>query len=114
MQAELPICPEHGRALKVAKTKWGLRHACPDRLCTVALWDRSTSTPADQETRTARRVTHMQLDTLWRRGLYHRTTLYACLAIVMKMTKAECHIGKMDQAQCARVRKFCKLIRELK
>jgi hypothetical protein len=46
-------CPLHGQ-MSSAMTQWGLRWQCSAPGCTVACWDGSTSSPADNETRKLR------------------------------------------------------------
>ena len=49
------VCPEHQIELVPKQTKrFGVRHECPVRGCSVAWWGRQSATPADARTRKAR------------------------------------------------------------
>ena len=99
-------CPIHGSHLRPAQTAWGVKYECPQAGCTVAAWSGSTSTPADQATRTARRQAHHAFDQLWRHDKSTRTAFYRLLAGFMGIEMRDCHIGYFSAAQCARVLEF--------
>lgn len=105
-------CPEHGTPLVHSRTRYGGRWGCMEPGCTVCCWDGSTSTPADQETRTLRNECHRRFDPLWRddngpfgsgkRG-HRRARAYAWLAKAMGLEGHMTHIGYFDAAQCRKV-----------
>jgi hypothetical protein len=59
--------------------------------------------PAVAEHRKAKSAAHRAFDPLWRSKEMSRTEAYAWLALVMNMTKKDCHIGKMSIQNCLRV-----------
>lgn len=83
------------------ETSYGDRWDCPDQDCTVACWDGDTSTPADAETREARKETHELFDPLWQKGEFEsREDAYEWLADRMDIPVDKCHIGMFDFDQC--------------
>lgn len=102
----LKICPDHNVSLFRRQTRYGGRWMCPVDGCTVACWDGSTSTPADQETRDARIEAHDAFDALWRDRHISRSEAYRRLAAFMNVGKHETHIGMFDKEQCEIVVEF--------
>ena len=105
------LCPQYRTKLKPRKTRYGIRWSCPVDGCTVAKWNGSTSTPADEETRKARIKAHDAFDPLWKFGRYRRTQLYKKLADFMGLGDKETHIGMFDKEQCARVIEFVEQVK---
>lgn len=100
-------CPTHGVALEVKPTRYGPRASCPEFGCTVVHWiNGSTSTPADAETRAARMAAHAAFDKLWLEGDFSRGEAYRQLAMCMRIGKHDCHIGRFNKDQCAKVLEF--------
>lgn len=100
------VCPDHkGQLNEIPHIgKW----VCPEPDCTVACWSGPTSTPADQETRTARRTAHEWLDLLWAepKRLMERHTAYARLAEFLGLPSDATHIGMFDLTHCRLVVTF--------
>lgn len=108
-------CPIHNIEMAVTKTRYGPRHDCHADGCTVVWWsDSPTSTPADAETRAARKAAHAAFDPLWQHqgGRFHRrrTGAYRWLAKVLGVPGHEAHIGMSNKEQCE---KLLAAIREL-
>lgn len=99
-------CSRHDVALHRTQTRYGGRWSCPALGCTVVAWEGQTSTPADQETRDARRAAHDAFDPLWRSGRMRRREAYARLAKFLGISKARCHIGMFGLDRCKQVLKF--------
>lgn len=101
-QAGSEVCPVHGRLLRATSTQYGLRYECPTDGCTVVCWGGSTSTPADYETRQARRRCHAAFDELWKPGgrFRSRTAAYRWLARAMNLPVSQAHIGMFNKDQC--------------
>lgn len=57
----------------------------------------------DKATRSARRTAHEAFDRLWVDGQMTRQQAYRWLASQLQLTADECHIGRFDEATCARV-----------
>ncbi len=100
-------CPKHNVRLEPKKTQFGIRRSCPIEGCTVVCWDGRTSTPADLETRNARRVAHAAFDPLWRETATTKGELYKDLAEYMGLEQKNAHIGHFNQEQCKQVMAFC-------
>lgn len=98
----LRLCPRHKAPLIAARTRYGRRWACGVLGCSVVCWEGSTSTPADQETRNARKATHALFDPLWQNGkrFASRKAAYTWLREAMGLSKTDCHIGMFDLEQC--------------
>jgi len=92
------------------KTRFGVRYSCPVKGCTIALWDGSTSTPADYQTRQARVRAHNAFDALWKSGTLTRHNAYTKLAAYLKLPKRKVHIGRFNQQQCNQAIDFSKII----
>lgn len=107
---DLQLCPEHVKSLVATKTKYGTRNSCPVAGCTVACWDGSTSTPADEETRQARMDAHNAFDRLWKSGAFSRKKAYRKLAEFMGLKAEKTHIGLFNKYQARAVIEFCKEI----
>ncbi len=102
------ICHIHKLSLISRKTKFGIRHACPEDGCSVVCWDGSTSTPADLETRQARMKAHTAFDEIWKSGRIKRTKLYKLLAKHLGKKSKDTHIGHFDKETAIKVVKFAK------
>lgn len=101
------ICPKHQKKLVACSTKWGTRYNCPTDGCTVVLWNGSTSTPADYQTRQARIQAHNSFDELWRSGVFTRREAYKKLEVFLGLSRKETHIGHFNIKQCQRTLDFC-------
>lgn len=97
------FCPNHGTKLLWENNTYGGLWRCPEEGCTVLQWNSSTSTPADQETRTARHEAHRIFDPLWKSELIERSALYKELASHMGLSVQETHIGHFSIGQCRAV-----------
>lgn len=96
------------------ETKWGVRHVCTVTGCTVAWWPGcKTSTPADAETRAARRQAHDSFDVVWKSGVMRRNAAYRGLARHLGLRTRDCHIGMFDKYTCMRVIIWSRNIRAL-
>jgi hypothetical protein len=62
---------------------------------------------ANADLRAARREAHAAFDPLWRRGAMTRSQAYAWLARGMGLDMRDCHVGRFDAKQCARVIELC-------
>lgn len=70
---------------------------------------------ANAELRAAKQEAHAAFDRLWQAKMRHhnvpqseaRPAAYRWLAEQMGMSKADCHIGKMDVQECRRVVEIC-------
>ncbi|MCJ7777782.1 MAG: DUF3268 family zinc-finger domain-containing protein [Sedimentisphaerales bacterium] len=100
-------CPKHLCELQSKKTRYGNRLFCPEPGCTVVCWDGGTSTPADEETRQARRAAHAAFDPLWEGGQTSKGTAYKQLSEYMGLPQKETHIGCFDIEKCKLVLAFC-------
>lgn len=119
----MKTCPSHNRPLVSMNTRYGLRWGCTIPGCTVACWEGSTSTPADEPTRKARMRFHAMFDPLWqrngrRKGVFRhgcgpgdaRRRAYGWLAKSMDIDGRSCHGGMFTREQCLRA---CELIEAL-
>ena len=100
-------CPKHNVKLIAKKTRYGIRFSCPVSDCTVVCWNGGTSTPADYETRQARRAAHAAFDPLWQGNGMSKGDAYKQLSEFMGLPKKETHIGHFNIAQCNRIIAFC-------
>lgn len=100
--------------LEAQETRFGLRWSCPTDCCTVVLWDGSTSTPADYETRQARIEAHSWFDSLWQSGSYTRSGAYKALARYLRIPTRQTHIGHFDLKRCQQTIKYCRAHTELR
>lgn len=73
-------------------------------------WGAIRQKPDSAELRQARRYAHTVFDGIWK-SRYQRSQAYAWLARQMKLTDKECHIARMNLAQCQEV---TRLVRELR
>ena len=65
---------------------------------------RSKGTPANRETREARKRAHAAFDAIWRGNRrVSRSKAYARLARCMSLSANECHIGMFDVERCEEV-----------
>ncbi len=102
------ICPVHKSNLVPQKTKYGVRFGCTEQGCTVVCWDGSTSTPANLETRQARKQAHDIFDLLWKKGRFARKKLYKKLADYLGTDIDHTHIGQFDKETALKVVAFAK------
>lgn len=95
-------CYIHDKPLIRSNTKYGGRWQCQENGCSVACWEGSTSTPADQSTRDARHACHQAFDPLWKRKsvFKSRGSAYRWLGEVMKLDVVNAHIGMFSLEQC--------------
>lgn len=100
------VCPKHKVRLVKQSTQYGKRWHCPANDCTVACWGGSTSTPADDATRTARHKAHLVFDPLWKKGGIERKELYRLLSEFMGIEREHAHIGMFNIEQCSQVHQF--------
>lgn len=100
-------CPKHNIRLEAKTTRFGTRLSCPAEGCTVVCWDGGTSTPADYETRQARRSAHARFDPLWQEQGMTKGQAYKQLAEYMGLEQKETHIGHFSEEQCEQVLAFC-------
>jgi len=64
--------------------------------------------PANARLRRARNAAHAAFDPLWRSGEMRRTEAYAWLSEAIGLSRSNCHVGMMDEAQCAAVVAACR------
>lgn len=67
-------------------------------------------TPADRNTRQARRQAHREFDRIWKRRKMTRWEAYLWLSEQMGLPQDKTHIGMFDADQCARVVHLCKTL----
>lgn len=75
---------------------------------------RPLGSPADHQTRKARKAAHAAFDPLWRKGPqkeFDRTDAYAWLSKKTGIPEEQCHIGMMTSKQC---RLVVEVIRQFK
>lgn len=109
MKLMVSFCTKHeGVLLEPQRTQWGLRYACPVVDCTVVLWDGSTSTPADYQTRQARIEAHTWFDALWQSGTFSRKQAYKALSTHLHLSRRKTHIGYFNIEQCQQTIEFCR------
>lgn len=96
----LLVCPVHIKKLIPVKTKYGVRHSCVVKGCTVACWDGSTSTPADDEVRGLRMKAHEVVDVLWKVGGMKRKEVYK------RKERKDVHIGFFNKKELLKVIEF--------
>lgn len=102
-------CPDCGEPMKMRTSKHGPFYGCstyPDCRGTVSCGKdgQIKGTPADAETRAARRRAHEHFDRLWKSGpLESRAAAYRWLREIMELSEEEAHISKFDKHQCERV-----------
>lgn len=106
------VCPAHKCALERKHTRYGGRWGCTYPGCTVVCWEGSTSTPADDETRTLRNQCHRRFDPLWKSGegspfsgepggkQTRRSRAYVWLSEVMGLSVSQTHFGMFSADQC--------------
>lgn len=103
------VCPIHNLKMERFSTKYGGRYQCTVEGCTVAGWEGSTSTPADQKTRNARIKAHDVFDFLWKgKPRKERSKLYKELSDFMGIHIKYAHIGMFNLEQCEKVFDFVK------
>ena len=103
-------CPKHQVSMEYTKTKYGKRYFCPIAECTVACWEGSTSTPADDKTRAKRNQAHAVFDPLHKSKKYKRGTLYKMLAGFLGIEQEKAHIGMFDHETCEKVIEWTKTL----
>lgn len=100
------ICPKCGAHMKLREGLYGKFFGCQNYpRCRTShgahqKTGRPFGTPADDETRAARKRAHQKFDRLWKSGKMKRWEAYKYMAGIMKMTKDEAHIGKFNLEQC--------------
>lgn len=107
------ICPYHNKLMVRTEFKDGPRWDCPVPGCTVVCWSGQTSTPANFETRQARRRAHTAFDGLWKghwsgpaktrskvTAVMSRKDAFAWLVAAMDVEQKYAHIGMANEAQC--------------
>lgn len=55
---------------------------------------------ADDETKQARILAHIEFDKLWKTGKMTRTEAYIKLSKIMNMTRKQAHISRFTKEQC--------------
>jgi ssDNA-binding Zn-finger/Zn-ribbon topoisomerase 1 len=90
------------------ESKFGRFYGCrnwPHCDGTVSIHEdgRPMGTPANKETRQARRRAHKVFDQLWTVHGWKRAAAYAWMAKRLGLTKEEAHIGRLDREQCERL-----------
>ena len=96
-------CPVHHKPMERARTRYGGRWRCTVEGCTVAAWEGGTSTPADDQTRAARKRAHVMFDALWQGGWMTRQAAYKWLSGCMGLRLSKAHIGMFTFEQCAQL-----------
>ena len=99
-------CPEHKVSLDKYQTKYGYRHSCPVKDCTVVWWGAENTTPAGLKLRNKRMAAHAELDPLWKKRKVKRGKLYKMLAEYMGLDQKDTHIGLFNIGQCDKVIQF--------
>ena len=95
-------CPVHGTELHSLPTKYGLRWSCSVPDCNVIWWGNKDTTPADYETRQARKGAHATFDRLWQGpdAVMSRGEAYEWLQRTFELSPENAHIGLFTKAQC--------------
>lgn len=97
------LCPVHEKPMDHTKTRYGSRWDCPEEGCTVMLWGGDTSTPADQETRDARKRAHRAFAHARRLLGMTKGGTYKWLAGFLDVPPKDAHIGMLDKDACDRI-----------
>lgn len=114
-------CPTHKTKLIKTKTRYGIRFDCPIPDCDVMCWNGETSTPANQETRSARTCLHVMFDPLWRDTNQYfkdgdkrvrRTMAYKWLAEQMNLPIKDTHVGMFTLEQCYKAYRHVKKLKK--
>lgn len=117
--SELEVyCPDHKVRLRPRESKFGPFLGCPEwPACSVtaALHPDGSlkSTPADKETKEARRQAHFALDHYWqgektkRERRDRRVAVYRWLRETLRIPADDCHIGFFDRETCEHVVFIC-------
>ena len=105
---EVVTCAECGSPMELRNSRYGKFWGCVSfpacRGTHGAHADgRPLGTPADQATKQARMRAHAAFDRLWKSGRLRREAAYLWLAERLGIPRDECHLGRFDAAQCARV-----------
>ena len=115
------VCPACGRTAKLVGALEVYPHrpdlagkriyVCPSGCSRVGCHGDTTrplGTLATATMREARRRAHAAFDPIWRTRGLTRAAAYVRLAEYLGIPVADCHIGRFDEAQCARVLAFCR------
>ena len=97
MTAAPVTCPKCGKTAKKMQNQYGVRHTH----CGLSSWNGRPL--VTQETLNARIAAHAAFDTIWKEKLISRSEAYKRLAAELGMTRKDCHISLMDEAQAKRV-----------
>lgn len=104
---ETKICPAHNIKMVPNKTRYGIRHQCPE--CDIYCWDGPTSMPGTPATHEYRKKAHAAFDPLWKSHKKSRGKCYRQLAAFMNLAPKDTHIGMFDILQCRLVIAFAAL-----
>ncbi len=102
------ICPDCGADMTLKDSKYGLFYGCstfPDcRSAHGAHPDgKPLGIPAKADVKKARIEAHDAFDLIWQGGYLTRKATYIWLRKTLGMSSEDCHIGRFDKAECARV-----------
>jgi hypothetical protein len=104
------VCPECGAPMKLKPSRFGLFYGCSawsDTGCKGSHGankeGRPHGTPANAETKKARRAAHHVFDHLWKEGHMSRGAAYRWMQRAMDMTPEQAHIGRFSREECKRV-----------
>lgn len=105
-------CPECGEVMVLKRSKFGLFYGCQkwprcDGIQPAYPSGRPMGTNQVRATKQERVRAQEVFDDLRIRREWTRKRAYTWLAKKLNMTRKECHIGKFDEATCARVLNIC-------
>lgn len=106
--AHAVACGECGAPMDLKRSRFGLFYGCTTYpACTGTHGAHPDGAPlgvpANAATKAARIAAHAAFDTLWKGGAMTRGDAYRWLCSALGMTRDDCHIGRFDEATCARV-----------
>ena len=99
-------CPRCGNPPRRNETRYGLRLDC------CGLWAWGEHPLVDRQTHEARRAAHEAFDPIWKEGWMRRNDAYKMLARELNMTRDECHMKLMSEAQAKRVPAIAAMLME--